>query len=167
MNRVAVSAEEVPLPAWSEALRAYALRVLAETSRDNWDLSVMLCGDEAIKRLNAQYRRRDEATDVLSFELGAEETGENGERRYLPGDIVISLDTLRENARYFQIPEDEELRRLLIHGILHLEGMDHQTNDAAEPMIILQEKILAKLEEECILPPGRSSLANPPGGEDK
>jgi probable rRNA maturation factor len=157
MNRVDISAEEVPLPAWSEALRAYALKVLDEMGRDNWDLSVMLCGDDAIRRLNVQYRGKNEATDVLSFELGAEETGRDGSRRYLPGDIVISLDTLRENARYFQTPEDEELRRLLIHGILHLDGMEHQTNDDTEPMIIVQEKILAKLEEVRIL-----SQAEPP-----
>jgi probable rRNA maturation factor len=164
MNRVAVSAGELPLPAWSEALGAYASKVLAGIGRDNWDLSVMLCGDRTIRQLNAQYRHRDEATDVLSFELGAEETGEDGGRRYLPGDIVISLDTLRENARCFQIPEDEELRRLLIHGILHLDGMDHQTNDDAEPMIALQEKILAALREEHILPRAGLSVD---GGESR
>jgi probable rRNA maturation factor len=152
MNRVDISAEEAPLPPWNEALRAYALKVLAETGRDNWDLSVLLCGDETIRRLNAQYRNKDEATDVLSFELGAEEIDEDGGKRLLPGDIVISLDTLRKNARYFQTSEDEELRRLLIHGILHLGGLDHQTNDETEPRIILQEKILAALEEEHILP---------------
>lgn len=153
MNRVAVTAEETPLPAWSDALSGFTLRVLSEIGRDNWDLSVLLCGDTTIKALNSRYRGRAEATDVLSFALGAEETGTDGSRRYLPGDIVISLDTLRENARYFETPEDEELRRLLIHGILHLDGMDHQTNDDDEPMIMLQEKLLIRLKGEHILPP--------------
>jgi probable rRNA maturation factor len=99
MNRVDISAEEAPLPAWSEALSAYALKVLAAMDRDNWDLSVLLCGDETIRRLNARYRGLDEATDVLSFELGAEADSVDGGRRWLPGDVVISLDTLRENAR--------------------------------------------------------------------
>jgi probable rRNA maturation factor len=114
----------------------------------------VLCDDQTIKALNARYRGRDEATDVLSFELGAEETGDDGSARWLPGDIVISLDGLEENARYFKVSEDEELRRLLIHGILHLDGMDHQTNDEAEPMIVLQERILTRLGEERILPQG-------------
>jgi probable rRNA maturation factor len=153
MNRVAVSAEETPLPAWNDALSGFTLRVLSEIDKDNWDLSILLCGDKTIKALNARYRGRAEATDVLSFALGAEETGTDGKRRYLPGDIVISLDTLRENARYFETPEDEELRRLLIHGILHLDGMDHQTNNDDEPMIMLQEKILIHLKGEHILPP--------------
>jgi probable rRNA maturation factor len=151
MNRVDVSEAEKPLPHWSCALRGYVLKALDEIGRDNWDLSVLLCGDETIKALNAQYRNKNEATDVLSFALGALETGEDGETRCLPGDIVISLDTLKENAYYFNTSEDEELRRLLIHGILHLDGMDHETNEALEPMLILQENILKKLKDERII----------------
>jgi probable rRNA maturation factor len=162
MNRVFVSAEEAPLPGWSGQLNAYALKVLAEVDKDNWDLSVLLCGDKTIQNLNSQYRNRDEATDVLSFELGVEEPGENGDTRCLPGDVVISLETLRKNALYFNVSEDEELRRLLIHGILHLCGMDHETNNDTEPMIVKQEYILEKFKEERILPKGGSS----PGGEE-
>jgi probable rRNA maturation factor len=166
MNRVALTAEEVPLPAWSGGVERYALKALDAIGRDNWDLSIMLCGDKTIQALNARYCGKDEATDVLSFQLGAEESGEDGGRRYLPGDIVISLDTLRENALYFQTSEDEELRRLLIHGILHLDGMDHRTNDDTEPMIILQERILARLKEERILPEAAPPVEELPQGGD-
>ncbi|MDR0876770.1 MAG: rRNA maturation RNase YbeY [Treponema sp.] len=151
MNKVEVTAEDVPLPAWSPALTEYAGKVLSALKKDNWDLSVLLCGNSYIKSLNAQYRGKDEATDVLSFALGETIPGEDGERRYLSGDIVISLETLGENARSFEIPEDEELRRLLIHGILHLDGMDHATNNETEPMLRLQEKILVTLAGEHIL----------------
>jgi probable rRNA maturation factor len=160
MNRVFISAEEVPLPGWSGQLNAYSLKVLDEINKDNRDLSVLLCGDRTIQNLNSQYRNRDESTDVLSFELGVEEPGENGTRS-LPGDVVISLETLRKNARLFNVSEDEELRRLLIHGILHLCGMDHKTNDDTEPMLVKQESILEKLREDSILPK-EGSL---PGGE--
>jgi probable rRNA maturation factor len=152
MNRANVSAEELPLPPWSEKLSRYAIKVMDAIGRDNWDLSVLLCGDKTIQALNSQYRGKDEATDVLSFELGAAETGADGGSRWLPGDIVISLETLRENARRFETGEDEELRRLLVHGILHLDGMDHRGNDKTEPMLALQEKILAALADERILP---------------
>ncbi|MDR1574883.1 MAG: rRNA maturation RNase YbeY [Treponema sp.] len=167
MNRVALTVEEAPLPVWSGGVKRYALKALDAIGRDNWDLSIMLCGDKTIQALNARYRGKDEATDVLSFELGAEESGEDGGRRYLPGDIVISLDTLRENALYFQTSEDEELRRLLIHGILHLDGMDHRTNDDTEPMIVLQERILARLKEERILTGAASAPVEelPQGGD--
>jgi probable rRNA maturation factor len=148
MNRVEVNAEEVPLPVWAAAAEAYVLRVLEKLGKDRWNVSVLFCGDRYIQSLNAQYRRKDEATDVLSFELG--ETPAGGDW-FLPGDIVISLESLRENARYFEIPEDEELRRLLIHGILHLNGMDHESNEKTEPMLELQEKILADLAGASIL----------------
>ncbi|GHV87647.1 hypothetical protein AGMMS50267_00070 [Spirochaetia bacterium] len=151
MNRVAINACEVPLPLWVGALNEYSLKVLAVLQKENWDLSILLCNDVYIRRLNAQYRDKDEATDVLSFNLGETVTGEGGERRYLPGDIVISLETLGENARYFGVREDEELRRLVIHGILHLDGMDHETNERGEPMLCLQETVLAALSGDSIL----------------
>jgi len=139
------------MPSWSGSLRRFALKVLDELKRENWELSILLCGDKTITELNSQYRKKCEPTDVLSFNQGTEI--KDGERTiYLPGDIVISLDTLRENAEYFKIQEDEELRRLAIHGILHLNGMDHETNDEKEPMLDLQEKILNKLKNEHIFP---------------
>ncbi|MDR2134118.1 MAG: rRNA maturation RNase YbeY [Treponema sp.] len=152
MNRVEINAEGAEPPPWSGSLEAFALKVLDFIGRDNWDLSVFLCGDETIKTLNSRYRGRDEATDVLSFEMGAETAAGDGELRYLPGDIVISLETLRENARCFETGEDEELRRLLIHGILHLDGMDHDSNDKNEPMLKLQENLLERLKGERVLP---------------
>jgi probable rRNA maturation factor len=129
------------------------LSVLERLQRDNWDLSVLFCGDAYIRSLNERFRQQDEATDVLSFALG-ETIPEAGEYRYVPGDIVISLETLAENARYFKVSEDEELRRLLIHGTLHLDGWDHGTNGEHEPMLQLQERLLAELGEERILPGG-------------
>jgi len=149
MNRIAVNSQDFSLPSWSKKLESYAKKVLEEAKLENWNLSILICGDKTIKELNTQYRNRAEVTDVLSFELG-EEICENGEKRYLAGDIVISLDTLKENSKYFQTAEDEELRRLLIHGILHLRGMEHKTNDSAEPMLKLQEDILKKLENEKV-----------------
>jgi probable rRNA maturation factor len=70
-----------------------------------------------------------------------------GNEPYLPGDIVISLDALRENAGFFKVSEDEELRRLIIHGILHLAGNDHASNDPGEPMLVKQENILETIGE--------------------
>jgi len=151
MNNVTINAQEIPLPSWSGNACCFALKVLEEIKRDNWELSVLFCDDKTIANLNSQYRNKNEPTDILSFNLG-ETINEDGKTTYLPGDIVISLDTLKENAEYFQTPQDEELRRLLIHGILHLDGMDHQTLEKDEPMLELQEKILNKLSAEKIIP---------------
>jgi len=155
MNRVMVHASETELPKWVKALKSFALEVLLILKKDKWDLSILLCGDKTIKDLNKIYRGRDQATDILSFALDESRDfpPDEGRRagRHTPGDIVISLESMRENARRFQVSEDEELRRLLIHGILHLDGMDHKGNDEAEPMLQLQERILAKLSKKQIL----------------
>jgi probable rRNA maturation factor len=154
MNNVTVNAQEITLPSWSAKACCFALKVLEEIKRDNWELSVLFCDDKTISNLNNQYRNKNEPTDILSFNLG-ETVKENDKTVFLPGDIVISLDTMKENALYFQTPEDEELRRLLIHGILHLDGMDHKTLEKDEPMLALQEKILKKLDSEQIIPQER------------
>jgi probable rRNA maturation factor len=158
VNNVTINAQGVILPSWSSSACCFSLKVLDEIKRDNWELSILFCDDKTMIELNSKYRNKLEPADILSFNLG--ETIKDGDRTiYLPGDIVISLDTLRENADYFQTPEDEELRRLLIHGILHLDGMDHKTRDSNEhwlnePMLVLQEEILDKLKDEHIIPPG-------------
>jgi len=150
MNNAVVNAEGLLLPSWSGGACNFALKVLDEIKRENWELSILFCDDKTIAGLNSRYRNKAEATDILSFPLG-ETVREGGKTVYLSGDIVISLDTLRENARYYKTGEDEELRRLLIHGILHLDGMDHETNDSNEPMLELQEEILKRLKGEQII----------------
>jgi len=146
MNRVEISTEGVEPPLWLNKAASFAQAALEKLDKHNWDLSVLFCGDTEIRALNKQYRNIDEATDVLSFALG-ETAGE----RFLPGDIAISLETLGENARRFGVSPDEELRRLLIHGILHLGGMDHATNDTEETMLVLQEKTLEELSQVSII----------------
>jgi len=151
MNKVIINADEQEPPSWSKNASRFAKKALDILEYDRWELSVLFCGDKKIKKLNRQYRNKNEATDILSFNLG--ETVKNrGKETFLAGDIVISLDTLRKNAKYFKISFDEELRRLLIHGILHLSGMDHKTIKKNEPMLILQEKILNKLKGTAIIP---------------
>jgi probable rRNA maturation factor len=151
MNRVEINAEEVPLPAWSPMVNDYILKVLDRLGRDGWDVSVLFCNNAYIRSLNERFRNINEPTDVLSFTLGTNYHDETtGEARFLPGDIIVSLETLAENAGYFHVSRDEELRRLLIHGILHLDGMDHQTNEGTEPMLKLQEDILTELSGEAI-----------------
>ena len=157
MNNVIVNSQEIPQPLWSDFAVYFAQKVLDIINRDNWELSILFCDDKTITNLNNQYRNKNEPTDILSFNLGETITdpSENGEKTtYLAGDIVISLETLRENALYFKISEDEELRRLIIHGILHLDGMNHDSINSDEPMLLLQEEILNKLKNERIITAG-------------
>lgn len=151
MNRVEVAVEGIEEPAWTDRLIDFAQSVLSRQRKDGWDLSFLLCGDETIRSLNAQYRQKDEPTDVLSFELGETVRDEDGSERWAAGDIAISVETLAKNAEYFAVSQDEELRRLVVHGILHLSGLDHIDNEADRPMLVLQEEILKDLSGRRIL----------------
>jgi len=161
MNKIDINAEGILMPLWSVSLCKYAKMVLKEIKQNNWQLSILLCDDKTIKNLNNKFRKKNEPTDILSFNQG--ETIFDGKKSfYLPGDIVISLDSLKKNAQYFEITEDEELRRLVIHGILHLDHMEHGSSVCTgpkcvkikqnEPMLILQEETLNKLKDEHIIP---------------
>jgi metalloprotein, YbeY family len=116
--------------------------VLKYLKKENWDVSLHFCFDPFIKELNKTYRNIDSPTDVLSFEMGNEYVDESGVPRYVAGDIVISIDSLKKNAINFFVSENEELKRLIIHSILHLSGMDHSDNSKDQPMLVLQEDIL-------------------------
>jgi probable rRNA maturation factor len=151
VNRVDLDAIGIDEPGWLPNAGDFARKALAALGLDGWDLSIAFCGDAYIKELNGQYRGKDEATDVLSFEQGERfDDPELGER-FLAGDVLISLDTLKANAEYFGVPVGEELKRLIVHGILHLSGRDHADNDPAREMLVLQEKVLAGLSEESIV----------------
>jgi probable rRNA maturation factor len=144
MNKVEISYGEIEAPLWLKKDPVpFVQSVLEKLEKHNWDLSILFCTNEKIRALNRQFRNRDEPTDVLAFIMGEIE----GER-YLPGDIAISPEMAEENARRFEVSPGEELHRLLIHGILHLTGMDHASEDKEEPMLILQEKLLFELYGE-------------------
>ena len=150
MNRIIVSAADIEELPWFGSAEEFLDRVLHLLGKDDWILSVVFCDDEFIQNLNREYRRKDEATDVLSFPMG-DTVVEEGKTWNLAGDIVVSMPALGRNASEFHAAQDEELKRLLLHGILHLCGMDHDNNDPAQPMLIEQEKILATLEGAKIL----------------
>ena len=118
------------------------------------DFSVTFVTDDEIQELNREYREIDAPTDILTFRLddapsfpiSFDEEDMDFLNNEEMGDIFISLDTMRRNAEEFGVGEEEELSRLLLHGILHLRGLDHKTNDfAKEEMLKEQEEVLTKL----------------------
>ena len=118
------------------------------------DFSVTFVTDNEIQELNREYREIDAPTDILTFRLddapsfpiSFEEEDVDFLNKEEMGDIFISLDTMRRNAEEFGVKNEEELSRLLLHGILHLRGLDHKTNDfEKEEMLKEQEEVLTKL----------------------
>ena len=142
-NSISVSFNDEP-PGSIDPVRVenFISEVLNELNLKNWDISLLFCNDAFIQNLNKQYRDIDSPTDVLSFEQGDEYFDDAGETRFMAGDIVISLDSLRFNAEEFNVEINEELKRLIVHGILHLNGMDHSDNSPEQEMLKFQEELL-------------------------
>ena len=158
-NRILIDAkEELSLSeAFLERVQYFVAHVMEHQGYDNEELSVLFCDDATIQDLNKQYRNIDAPTDVLSFENGSSYEDEEGKEWLLAGDIIISMQTLPKNAQYFEVDEDEELRRLLVHGLLHLHGMDHgeeHVQKDTEPeceMLKIQKKIMQAFSSEKII----------------
>ena len=126
----------------------YLNKVLSEIKLSNVEFSVSFINEVNMKRMNRKFRDIDDSTDILSF-AAEDDDGfgfiSAGRRKRVLGDMLICPEVLRRNAQTFKVTENEELRRLLIHGVLHLSGENHQTNNPSEPMLIKQEKILSEL----------------------
>lgn len=156
-NRVFVCMqEELEAPVWFENIEPFVSKAMEELKFEAEEVSVLFCNDEYIKELNKSYRNIDSATDVLSFENDEVYEDEEGKWKCV-GDIAISIETLPVNAEYFEETQNEELKRLLVHGLLHLNGYDHGEEHIEKglvpncEMLKLQEKILEKLKDEKII----------------
>ena len=106
------------------------------------DVSIAIVGDRKIQQLNKRFRQIDAPTDVLSFSSDAVDPSTGVP--YL-GDIVISLPSAQRNALNSGHPLMDEMQLLIVHGILHLDGYDHDTKKNKDSMWKLQEKILTNL----------------------
>ena len=102
------------------------------------DFSLVLTNDQEIRQLNKNFRKKDKPTDVLSFPSSLE--------NYL-GDLVISIDTAKIQAKDYGVTLIDELTRLIIHGLLHLLGYDHEkvSSSVARKMRGKEELLLAQI----------------------
>jgi probable rRNA maturation factor len=124
------------------ALAAFLGRVAREAPSTSCDeLTVLLCGDRTMRRLNARYRGKDRTTDVLSFPSGGEVLPDG--RRPL-GEIAIAVPQAARQARAAGHALSRELRVLALHGYLHLLGYDHEVDDGT--MLRLQARLLRALQ---------------------
>jgi len=105
------------------------------------ELSILLIGDRAMRTLNRDYRGKDKPTDVLSF---AQLEGRSIINSPTLGDLVISVDTTAKQAQEYGVTYEHEFARLMVHGILHLHGYDHEGVPAreAQRMRRQEERIL-------------------------
>ena len=141
MNFVAIQAQSVKVD--TEPIRVLAERILHELSLNAVELSLVLCDDDFIWRLNRDYRGKDKPTDVLSF---AQREGEIAfADDPVLGDVIISIDTAVKQSKARGHDLFQEIKVLLVHGILHLLGYDHEEDDEAEIMEEKERLILSKI----------------------
>ena len=114
---------------------AWIRRVAASYGRKVGEIGYMFVSDEKILEVNSEYLGHDYYTDIITFDYDEGDT--------LNGDIVISLDTVRTNAEKYGKPYEEELHRVIIHGILHLCGLNDKAPGEREVMEAAEDRALA------------------------
>jgi probable rRNA maturation factor len=141
---------------WTRALpdapaicRRAARAAFAGNESDDGEISILLTGDAQVQNLNRDYRDRDEPTNVLSFP-GFPAAGKNspppppGAPRML-GDVIVAYETAEMEARRDGKSLGGHLQHLIVHGVLHLQGFDHQTAAAAREMESREISVLKTL----------------------
>lgn len=141
-----------------ENLRAAAKATLIANGIEDAELTIVITSDAAVQQLNCDYRGVDAPTDVLSF---AAQAGETEHDLALPpeltaeldcylGDIIIAYPYTLQQAEHFANTPAAELRLMVIHGVLHLLGDDHDTPEAEAEMWARQEAVLAQFGDPSV-----------------
>jgi len=125
----------------AEPLREFVGRSLKLIKRESHDVSIVFVSDPTIRKLNRQFRRKNYTTDVLSFPNHAEPFEPQGEKTL--GEIVISVDRAAAQAKENGLSFSGEVEQLILHGLLHLCGYDHETDNGE--MNRLELKLRKKL----------------------
>lgn len=136
--------EEVKAPAIKRrAVTNWIKAVAEEHGYKVGEISYIFCSDEKILEVNRQYLQHDYYTDIITFDYTEGQT--------IAGDLFISLDTVRTNAEKFNSTYEEELHRTIIHGILHLCGINDKGPGEREVMEQEENKALKKLNQTDVI----------------
>ena len=135
---ITYNTENVKMPAIRRRdTTAWIRRVAATYGKQVGEIGYLFCDDEHILEVNREYLEHDYYTDIITFDYC--------EGDVLNGDLVISLDTVRTNAEKFNKAYDEELHRVIIHGILHLCGISDKGPGEREVMEAAENRALSLL----------------------
>ena len=132
---ISYSAEGVKFPNIKRReTTAWIRKVAASYGKKVGEVGHLFCDDEHILEVNNEYLGHDYYTDIITFDYCEDDV--------LNGDLVISLDTVRSNAELFNKDYNEELHRVIIHGILHLCGLNDKGPGERELMEVAEDKAL-------------------------
>lgn len=119
----------------AENVKKWISRVIQLRGKRVGNIFYLFCDDEYLLGVNQQYLNHDTYTDIITFDYVAADL--------ISGDIMISIDRVGENASQFEVPFGQELRRVIIHGVLHLLGQGDKSDDEATEMRRQEEESLA------------------------
>ena len=137
VNMISFIADSIEMPALDERkVTRWVKAVAAEYGFTVGNINYIFCSDERELEVNRQFLGHDYYTDVITFDYSTAST--------LNGDIFISLDTVKSNAEMVGVRFEDELQRILIHGVLHLTGQGDKTPETKAQMTAKEELALAK-----------------------
>jgi probable rRNA maturation factor len=125
-------------PLEEEQIEKYAVGVLIASEVPDSEINVIFVGNETMSELNINYKDKEGTTDVLSFNLSDEGDG------LVEGEVYVCLERAKEQASELGVPYEEEIIRLVTHGLLHLSGRVHDTEAEYESMMADTDKFVKK-----------------------
>lgn len=128
------------IPLKKKEIKSWIKNVIEQRGGKLGDISYIFCNDEYILNVNKEYLNHDYYTDIITFDYTEEDM--SSEKLRVSGDLFISLDTVKSNSEELGLDFNQELHRVIIHGVLHLLGLKDKTDKEAKEM--------RKAEEECL-----------------
>lgn len=119
------------------------LKKALEFLKKDISLSIVLVDKKTIRFLNKKYRKKDRSTDVLSFNYSSDIL--KSKKGELFGEIIICWPVIKEQAKFYQVDLKEELARVVVHGLLHLFGYDHEKKKEKKIMDNKTDKIIREV----------------------
>jgi len=131
--------ENIPMPALKkQKINRWIKQTANNYEKKVGEIAYIFCNNEHILEINRQYLQHDYYTDIITFDDSTDTT--------ISGDIFISLETVKSNAEDFSVDFEEELHRVIIHGILHLCGQDDTTPEMKAEMTRKENMALEELK---------------------
>lgn len=119
-------------------INKYINKLIVSELKESGNISVIFCSDEYLLKMNKQYLNHDYYTDIITFDYV--------EENVISGDLFISLDRIKDNAKHFDIELIREVYRVVFHGVLHLVGYNDKTDDEQKVMTEKENFYLSKVD---------------------